>query len=223
MIMKSFIWRLRSNYLFFLVAIALFTVIYIIMGYSSIEYHPYRHEVSVLSYADPMILSAFVCFAFFLICSKRYTYDEEHLYGNTSKLAICSSLLASFIYVVMFSCYALGLSLLVRRGILSVDRLAVSKDLYDLSALEIFQSFASLIIINTIAYEVANILRKFRSWKFWVTLVSCAIIFYVSMGAVLTLPQKHLSYWELYFALTSIALVIVTVGDILMTKGRQYR
>lgn len=228
--MKSFLWRMKSNVAYFLAAMALFAVIYIPLAYSEFYYSDTLYFVQCLQHTDPIIVAFCVCFAFFFICSKRYTYDEAYLYGQSRKGAFGSAFCSSAIYAVLFACYALGVALLVRRAILSAPNFAVSSDIYRISADEIFYNFALLAVIDLVAYEAANMLRKFRSWRFWLTLAVCVttLVFLVIFNVIL--PQQNsggvygaVKYWSAMFSVLIPQAAIMIAGDFIMTRGRLCR
>ena len=219
--MKSFIWRMRSNFGYFLAAMTLFAVIYVIIAYKNVRLFPNSGMARCLDGIDPTIVSACVCFAFFFICAKRYTYDEAYLYGQSRKGAFLSGLSSAFVYASVFACYALGIALLVRRAILSSPGLVVSANLYDVTAVEVFFNFLYLVTVNMIAYETANLLRKFKSWKFWIVFAVCIATFAVLYIFIVVLPQSrdiaHFNYWSAIFSAFIPQLIIMILGDFLIS------
>lgn len=219
---------MRSNFLRFIVAMAVFTVIYVILVFTKIEYLPNSNTVSCLDGIDPAAVSGCVSFAFFLFFTKCYSYDEAYFYGQSRKGAFCSALCGAAVYAVMFAFYALGTALLVRRSVLSSADIGLSADVYRISAAEIFYNFAYLVIVDLIAFELANILRKFRSWKFWIAITVCIAAFILLYIFNVVLPQSSgiisdFDYWGAMFAVFVPQLIVMAAGDFFMTRGRMCR
>ena len=218
--MKSFLWRLRSNAVWFLLATAVFTGIYLLLAYSELHY---SYGSFRFAHADPFMMSLFVSFGFFMFYTKRYTYDEEYLYGHSRKYSFCAAQCAAAVYAVLFACYALGISLLVRRSFISGNVIA-SADFYGMSAAEILCNFTSLFIVNMLMFEVADILRKFRTWKFWVAVAVCAAaVVGVCCIYINIMTLKQFNYWIGMFAIFPPLFAVATACDLFMTRGRQYR
>ena len=218
---------MRSNLIYFAAATVLFTVIYIVVAFSNIRSNPDSHSVWCLEGIDPTIICGGVSFAFFLICTKRYTNDEAYLYGQSRRTAFLSAMITAFVYSTLFACYALGVALLVRRSVLSAPNLAVSADLYLLSVKDILCNLIFLVIVNLIAYEAANILRKFKSWKFWITFIVCIAAFVVLYIFIVAIPQSkniaNFEFWGAMFAVCVPQLLIMSICDFLMARGRLCR
>ncbi len=223
--MKDFIWRMRTTAVWFLAALAIFTGAYCLWVYSNVHVPKNGGDVECLDGISPIVVSFLVAFVFFFLYAKRYFYDEAYLYGETRKEAFGAAFSGAAIYAVIFAFYVLGLALLVRRSILSMPDVAVSIKVYDISPAEIFYNFAYLVIINLIAYETANLLRKFKSWKFWlVAIISFGL--FAGLGTLLMLTpdvMEEIGYWGSAFLLFVTMLIVMTAGDIFMTRGRQYR
>lgn len=218
--MKSFLWRLRSNVGLFLLALTVFTGIYLLLAYSGLHYsyRSFRFE-----HADPFMISLFASFGFFMLYTKRYTYDEEYLYGHSRRYAFCAAQCAAAVYALLLACYALGVALFVRRSFFAGDVIA-STAYYRISATEIFYNFMSLFIVDMLMFEVADIFRKFRTWKFWVAVTVCATaIVGVCCIYVNILPLKRFDYWIGMFLIFPPLLIVATACDLFMTRGRQYR
>lgn len=226
--MKSFLWRMRSNISWFVIAVILFSVVYTCHAYGRIT-NLDSGSVSCLHGVSPIVISYLCCLVFFFIYAKRYTYDEAYFYGQSRKGAWGTALCGAVTYGVIFSCYALGLALLVRRGILSAPDMAVPLELYIISAKELLYNFLSLAVINLIAYETANLLRKFKSWKFWATAGSC-IVLLVLLYIVFVVNRQTgnsatatFDFWQAIFGVFGPLLALMVIGDFFMTRGRQNR
>ncbi len=218
--MKSFLWRLRSNAVWFLLALFVFTGIYLPIAYSELHYFYLSFR---FAHADPFMASLFVSFGFFMLYSKRYTYDEEYLYGHSRKYSYCAAQCASAVYALLFACYALGIALLVRRSFFSGSVIA-SADFYKISAAELFYNFLSLFIVNMLMFEVADIFRKFRTWKFWVSVAVCV----ATVVGLYFIYQNIKSliwfdYWTGMFVIFSPLFAVAAACNLFMTRGRQYR
>jgi len=226
--MKSFIWRMRSTAVWFLAATALFTGSYLAWAYSNVRSPgEYNGGLNNLSGISPIVISMLSIFVFYLIYAKRYTFDEAYLYGESRSAAFGSAICGAAVYAAVFAFYVLGLALFVRRGILSASYMVVSSDLYRMSAAEVFFNFAQLFLTNMIAYETADILRKFKSWKFWIA-AAVSITVAVALGVVFVLKPmddvySNFDFWKAIFMLTVPLTAIMIAGDIFMTRGRQYR
>lgn len=224
--MKSFLWRMRSNIGWFVIAVVLFSVMYVWYAYGRVTCLD-SGSVSCLRGISPMSISYFCCLAFFFIYAKRYTYEEAYFYGQSRKGAWGTALCGAVAYGVLFSGYALGLALLVRRGILSAPDMAVPSELYTISAKDLLYNFLSLVITNLLAYETANLLRKFKSWKFWITVVSC-IALLVLLYIVFVVNRQTgnsatatFDFWQAVFGVFGPLLALMTIGDFFMTRGKQ--
>lgn len=220
--MKSFLWRLRSNAVWFLIAMAVFVGLYIYFAYSQI----YTFDIYVLrvDHVNPFIECFFVTLGFFLIYTKRYSYDEEYIYGHSRRHAFFSSLGVAAIYSLLFACLVLGSALLVRRSIVSAHDAMVIAELYRLSAVDIILNFISFFLLSMVAYESAILFRKFKSWRFWLTFIGGVGIFFGLYRAVYYIAQfKWFNYWVGMFFIFVPLFVVLTVCDFLRTRGRQYR
>ncbi len=218
--MKSFLWRLRSNAVWFILALTVFTGIYLPLAHSELRY---AYLSFTFTHADPFLILLFVSFGFFMFYTKRYTYDEEYLYGHSRKYSFCVAQCAAAVYALLFACYALSIALLVRRSFFVGDVIA-SAVFYNISAAEIFYNFLSLFIVGMLMFEVADILRKFRTWKFWVAIAVCAAaVVGMSCLYVNIMTPKWFNYWIGMFVIFSPLLVIAAVCNLFMTRGRQYR
>ncbi len=218
--MKSLLWRLRSNAVWFLLALGVFTGIYLMLAYSELRY-------SYLSFgfehADPFLASMFISFGFFMFYTKRYTYDEEYLYGHSRKYTFFASQCAAVIYALLFASYALGVALLVRRSYVSGD-VIVSANFYKISVVEIFYNFLSLFIVDMLMFETADILRKFRTWKFWVAVAVCAAaVVGVSCLYINIASKQWFNYWIGMFVIFTPLFFVAKSSNLFMTRGRQYR
>ena len=219
---------MRSNIVYFLAALALFTAVYVVVAYTNVVYFPESDYVKCLSAIDPTVICGAFCFGFFLICTKRYTYDEAYLYGQSRKGAFFSALACAAVYAVTFALYALGVAILVRRSMLCSPELAVSADLYRLTATDILYNLAFLITVNLIAYEAANLLRKFKSWKFWVTIIVCiatlAVLYIVITDNRVDNDGVEKIKWSVSMLLVFVPqLLIMISGDFLSARGRVSR
>ncbi len=226
--MKSFIWRMRSTAVWFLAVTALFTVSYLAWAYCNVQPpEAYNGGLSDLSGISPIVISMLSIFVFYLIYAKRYTFDEAYLYGESRSAAFASAICGAAVYATVFAFYALGLALFVRRGILSASYMAVSADLYRISAAEVFLNFAQLFLTDMIAYETAAMLRKFKSWKFWIA-AAVGIAAAVVLGVIFVLKPmediySNFDFWKAIFTLLVPLTVIMIVCDIFMTRGTQCR
>jgi len=218
--MKSFLWRLRSNAVWFLLALAIFSGVYLWLAYSGLRY--WYHGFS-FSHADPFLPSMFIAFAFFMFYAKRYTYDEEFLYGHSRKCAFVSAQCGAVVFSLLFSCYALAVALLTRRSFAAGD-VIMAEPLYNISALELFFNFLSLFVVDMLMFEVADVLRKFKTPKFW---VAAAVVVATLVIVCLIYVDKSASvgfhYWKGMFLIFAPLLVVAFGGDLFMTRGRQYR
>lgn len=219
-VVKSFLWRLRSNAGWFLLALAIFSGLYLLLTNSEIRY---SFRGFSFAHADPFLPSMLISFAFFMFYTKRYTYDEEYFYGHSRKHAFVATQCGAVVYALLFSCYAMGVALLVRRSFVAGD-VIMSESLYNISALEMFFNFLSLFIVDMLVFEVADIFRKLKTWKFWAAAVA---IVATLVTVCLIYVEKSLSndfhYWKGMF-LIFVPLACVAFGsDLFMTRGRQYR
>lgn len=225
--MKAFIYRMRSNVGYFSASMAIYAVIYLLLAYSRVKPHFDSNMVRCLDGIDPTIISGCICFAFFFVCAKRFTYDEAYLYGQSRKGALLSALASAAVYALLFAFYALGLALLVRRSVLSSAYLAVSADQYNISATEMFCNIVYITTVNLIAYEAANLLRKFGSWKFWVSLAVFVASFIVLYVFIVAIPQSkdptRFDFWRASFATFIPQLTVMFFCDFFMSRGRQVR
>lgn len=218
--MKSFLWRLRSNAAWFPLALAVFTAIYLLLSYADIRY---GHHSFYFSHADPFIVSLFVSFAFFMFYTKRYTYEEEYLYGRSRRYSFCATQCGAVVYALLFAAYALGVALLVRRSFVSGD-VIVPAELYAISAAEIFFNFLSLFVVDMLMFEIADIFRKFKTWKFWAAIAVFAVsIFAVCKIFAVVTSAEWFNYWVGMFVIFPPLVVIAAACDWFMTRGRQYR
>ena len=218
--MKSFLWRLRSNAVCFLLALAIFTGIYLLSAYSELHYSYLSFR---FAHIDPFMISLFVGFGFFVFYSKRYTYEEEYLYGHSRKYSFCAAQCAAAVYSLLFASYALSIALLVRRSFFVNDAIT-SIDLYKISSAEITYNFISLFIADMLTFEIADILRKFKTWKFWSTIAVCLIsiiVMYCIYKNVMSFPWFN--YWVGMFVIFPPILVIACLCNLFMTRGMQYR
>ena len=229
--MKSFLYRMRSNVGWFAAAMALFAAVYAWWASFNVRYYGMGGTTQIiadcLSGVSPIVLSYIACLLFFFLSSKRYSADEEYLYGHSRRYAYSAAYLSSAVYAALFALYALSAALLVRRAILSAPDMAVPADVYDIAGWELTANLAYLILINLIAYESANLLRKFRSWKFWLTVVGCggallllAVVFLFGRQTGVT-NESH--FWPQMFSVFGPLWVVMTACDLYMTRGRQYR
>lgn len=219
--MKSFLWRLRSNAIWFLIAMAVFVGIYCLLAYADIKYMSLTLS---FSHCDPFIVCFCVSFGFYLIYTKHYTYDEEYIYGHSRRHAFFSSLGVAAIYSLLFAFLALGTALLVRRSILTAPNVIAPDDFYRISSTDIGLSWLSLFLIGMVGYELALLFRKFRSWKFWMTLavgVAAFTILYKTLGYIV--DNKWFDYWIGMFLIFVPLFVVLTACDFFRTRGRQYR
>lgn len=218
--MKSILWRLRSNAGWFLLALAVFTGIYLPIAYSELNYF---YMSFGFKHADPFMISLFVGFCFYMLYTKRYTYDEEYFYGHSRKYSFCAARCAAAVYAVMFACYALGVALLVRRSFFTGD-VIVSMDFYEISAVEIFFNFASLFVVDMLMFETADILRKFRTVKFWIAIAVCAAaIVAVCIIYVNIMTSDRFNYWIGMFVIFPPLCAVAAACNLFMVTGRQYR
>lgn len=226
--MKNFLWRMRSNAIWFLAALILFTGAYLGWAYYNIEYS-YSGQCSVLVGVSPVVISLFVGFAFFFVYAKRYTCDEAYFYGESRIGAFGSATCGAVAYSIVLALYALGMSLIVRRNILSDPDLIVSSDLYHLSFLELFANFMHMTFCNIAMFEAANLFRKFKTWKFWVTAMVCIAAFICLGWFCVLVPldsyesMQSFNFWGGMFSFLIPFVIILLSGDIFMTRGRQYR
>ena len=219
--MKSFLWRLRSNAVWFLIAMAVFVGIYCLLAYSDIKYMSLSLS---FSHCDPFIVCFCVSFGYFLLYTKRYSYDEEYIYGHSRKHAFLSSLVVAIIYALLLAFFALSTALLVRRSILSDQYVISPVDFYRISGMDIGLSWLSLFLINMIGYELALLFRKFKSWKFWLTLILIVAVFTILFKIFVYIADcKWFNYWVGMFLIFVPVFVILTVCDFFRTRGRQYR
>lgn len=218
--MKSLLWRLRSNAVWFLLALTVFTGIYLLLAYSELRFF---YRSFSFAHADPFLVSMFISFAFFMFFTKRYTHDEEFLYGHSRKYSFCAMQCAAAVYALLFALYALGIALLVRRSFVA-GNVIVSTAYYKISAAEIFYNFMSLFIVNLLMFELSDIFRKFRIWKFWAAIAVCAVavvgvcFLYVNISTL-----KLFNYWVGMFVIFTPLYVIAAGCDLFTTRGRQYR
>ncbi len=218
--MKSFLWRLRSNACMFLLAMVIFTGIYLPTAYSDLRYFYLNF---CFSHIDPFLVSLFVSFGFFMLYTKRYTYDEEYLYGHSRKSSFFAAQCAAVVFALMFACYALGVALLVRRSFFT-ENIVGTAAVYNISAAEIFLNFISLFIVNMLMFETADILRKFKTWKFWaVVAVLVMAVIAVCYVYVKILPLKRFDYWMGMFVIFLPLFAVAAVCDWFMTRGKQCR
>lgn len=218
--MKSFLWRMRSNIGWFLAALVIFTVAYISWAFSNIDF--------CLQYVSPVVWSMFVAFAFFFIYAKRYTYDEAFLYGESRKGAFGAITSGATVFALIFSFYVLGLALLVRRSAISMSDSIVSIDVYRLYGWEIFANFMHIFICNMIVFETANLLRKFKTWKFWLIFAGCLVIFLLMGYFLIWNPMnggysEEFDYWSGMFSVIIPLIFVMIACDVFMSRGRQYR
>lgn len=156
------------------------------------------------------------------VTSGPETYDVKALAG------VKSVTVPDLIDAATFALYALGVAILVRRSMLCSPDLAVSVDLYRLTATDVLYNLAFLVIIDLIAYEAANLLRKFKSWKFWVTIIVC-IATLVTLYIVITDNRMDNDgaekiKWSICMLLVfAPQLVIMIVGDFLSARGKVSR
>ena len=229
--MKSFLWRMRSNVGWFVAAMALFAAVYAWWVSFNVRYRTMGGTTQIiadcLSGISPIVISYIVCLSFFFLSAKRYSADEEYLYGHSRRYAYVAAYLSSAVYAVLFALYALGAALFARRSVLSAPDMAVTTDVYDIAGWELAANLAYLVLINLIAYESANLLRKFRSWKFWLTVIVCggvllllAVVFLFSRQTGVT-QESH--FWPQMFSVFGPLLAVMTACDLYMTRGRQYR
>lgn len=224
--MKSFLWRLRSNAIWFLIAMVLFTVIYVWWAYAGYEYQ--MDKVYCLDRISPVVILLFTCFIFFLIYTKRYMYDEEYLYGHSRKTAFCSAQCCAALFSVLFALYAFSVALLVRRAILSASYIATSDELYKIPASDVLCNLVFIFVVNMLAFETANILRKFKTWKFWVSFIVClTLVITMVLLFVLNPADQHAlnqnNYWLIMISVFTAQLIFMIGCDFLLTRGRQYK
>lgn len=217
--MKSFLWRLRSNAVWFLIAMAVFVGVYTYLAYTQVYNDSYTLR---FEHVNPFLECFFVTFGFFLLYTKRYSYDEEYIYGHSRKHAFLSSWGVAAIYSLLFACLVLGTSLLVRRSILSAPDVMAFAELYRISGADIILNFISLFLISMVAYEIAILFRKFKSWQFWLTLIGGIAIFAGLFRTIYYIMQFNwFNYWVGMFLIFVPLFIFLTVCDFFRTRGRQ--
>ena len=92
--------------------------------------------------------------------TKRYSYDEEYIYGHSRRHAFFSSLGVAAIYSLLFACLVLGSALLVRRSIVSAHDAMVIAELYRLSAVDIILNFISFFFVKYGCIRIGDIIPK---------------------------------------------------------------
>ncbi len=221
--MKSFLWRMRSNILWFAIALILFTGAYLGWAYGGLSGSGPLEQVS------PVVWSMLVAFAFFFIYTKRYTYDEAFFYGESRKEAFGAVTCGATVFALIFSFYALGLALFVRRSVISMSGQIAAIDVYTLHWWEIFANFMHIFVCNMIAFETANLFRKFKTRKFWLSFAVCFAVFLLIGYYLIWKPMNNddisykFNYWSGMFAVIIPLIFVMMAADIYMSRGRQYR
>ncbi len=219
--MKSFLWRMRSNIGWFLAALVVFTVAYLCWAYCNIE--------NCLMYISPVVWSMLVAFAFFFVYAKRYTYDEAFLYGESRREAFGAVTCGATVFALIFSFYVLGLALFVRRSTIPLTGEIAAFDVYNLHWWEILANFMHIFVCNMIAFETANLLRKFKTWKFWLVFAICFLVFVLMGYYLIWMPMNsdgisyEFNYWSGMFSVIIPLIFVMMAADIYMSRGRQYR
>lgn len=221
--MRSFLWRIRSNVGWFVAAMALFTALYFVL-YAS-NYRAY--DSGVFTYinglaVNPLGPAGGCTLGFFLLCTKRFTNKESYLYGVSRRAEYLSGLGSAACWSVLSALYALSVSLLTRYCFLSASDMAVPDTVYTLGAGECFAGFALLFVVNMDAYATADILRDFRTRRFWITFLAC-LAAAVFLLWVFWLSGSIEGYWGPRFASFGTFLPIIFAADFIMSRGRQYR
>lgn len=130
---------------------------------------------------------------------------------------------------MIFSFYALGLALFVRRSVISMSGQIATIDVYTLHWWEILANFVHIFVCNMIGFETANLLRKFKTWKFWLSFAVCFAVFLLMGYYLIWKPMNNdgisykFNYWSGMFAVIIPLIFVMMAADIYMSRGRQHR